>query len=125
LAVATLPLQWRALWSVLCGQQPKFPATPKLPFLESGIQFVIPNILLLLVLAAAGGTGIALTLLDPDQHSQSFLLVNLFWLAWNMSLLGRVIGPALWRAPGLTKPLPKTASKRKGADVFQPLEQQS
>jgi hypothetical protein len=65
------------------------------------------------------------TILDPDQHSRSFLLVNLFWLAWNMLLLGRVIGPALWHAPGLTQPLPRTASKRKGADVSQTLEQQS
>jgi cellulose synthase (UDP-forming) len=125
LAVATLPLQWRALWSVLRGRRPRFPATPKLPFLESGIQFVIPNILLLLVLTAAGITGVALTTLDPNQHSQSFLMVNLFWLGWNMTLLGRVIGPALWRAPGLAKQLPRTASNRKGADVSQALEQQS
>jgi cellulose synthase (UDP-forming) len=125
LAVATLPLQWRALWSVLRGRRPKFPATPKLPFLESGIQFIVPNILLLVVLAAAGITGLALTILDPDQHSRSFLLVNLFWLTWNMSLLGRVIGPALWCPPGLAKPLQATPSKRKGADVSQALKQQS
>jgi cellulose synthase (UDP-forming) len=96
LAISTLHIQLRALWLVLNGKRPNFPPTPKTPGAGAGYRFVWPNILLLAALGASGVIGAALTFAGSEHHSSSLLLVNLFWLGWNMFLGSRITFAAGW-----------------------------
>lgn len=95
-ALATLPIQLRALWLVLLGRKPKFPTTPKTPILSDGLRFVAPNIALLLVMLAAAVYGGLATFQHWPGHSVSLLVVNLFWLGWNALAVGRFVLSVLW-----------------------------
>jgi cellulose synthase (UDP-forming) len=108
LAISTLHIQLRALWLVLNGKRPKFPPTPKTPGAGAGYRFIWPNILLLAGLALSGITGAALALTGSEHHSSSLLVVNLFWLSWNMFLVSRITFAAGWK-PLLNAPSPKQA----------------
>ncbi|MHA7875639.1 glycosyltransferase [Roseivivax sp.] len=99
LAIATLGLQWRALWQVLRGQPPHFPTTPKLPSLAPRLRHMAPNLALLalMILAAIHGTWAYLT--GIEGFSASFLAVNLFWLTLNAAALMRAVSAGFWRPP--------------------------
>lgn len=99
LAIATLPIQLRAFWMVLRGQRPKFPPTPKTPVLGEGRHHILPNIWLLAVMAGAGIYGTVMTLTGSVHHDMSLLTVNLFWLAWNMLAIGRIVWASFWTPP--------------------------
>lgn len=108
MALATLPIQLRALFCVLRGQSPRFPPTPKTPIGQLGLRFVWPNLVMLVVMAAAGGIGIALTWQGGTGHSWTLLWVNLYWLIWNMIGVGRILRPLFWRANSTCYPDQKT-----------------
>lgn len=99
LAISTLPLQMRALWLVLRGKRPKFPPTPKTPRFGDGFRYIYPNLALLALLALSGAIGTFLTFAGSEDHSRSLLVVNLFWLGWNMFLVSRITFAARWRPP--------------------------
>lgn len=96
-ALATLPIQLRALSQVLRGRKPQFPTTPKTPILSDGLRFVAPNLTLLVLMICAAVYGVIATYLDFEGHSVSLLVVNLFWLSWNGLAVGRFVLTALWR----------------------------
>lgn len=108
LAISTLYIQLRALGFVLRGKKPKFPPTPKTPGRGTGFHIIRPNLVLLAVLAASGVIGTALTLSGSENHPPSLLLVNLFWLGWNIFLVSRITLAAGWQPP-LPDPQPDTA----------------
>lgn len=87
LSIATLPLQLRAFWMVIKGQQPRFPPTPKTLSTAQDMRFLRPNLLIAFVLCLAGLCGVSQFLLGHPTWNLPFLLVNLFWLAWNCLLL--------------------------------------
>lgn len=99
LALSTLPIQLRALWMVIRGQRPKFPPTPKTPVLGEGRHHILPNLMLLTVMGAAGIFGIAKTASGAETHDLPLLITNLFWLVWNMTAVGRIVTAALWKPP--------------------------
>lgn len=109
LSIATLPIQFRALWCVLRGQKPQFPPTPKNPIAGGGFHVVWPNIVLLLLMCVAGVVGVRQTLIGAPGFSVSLLWVNLFWLGWNMLLVGRILPAAFWRPPEHVPPQPNLA----------------
>lgn len=114
LAISTLPIQLRALGQVLRGRRPGFPPTPKTPTLDPGLRFALPNLILLGLMATAGLAGIFLTWSGAPGHSASLLMVNLFWLGWNMVLLGRICLAAFWRParPRQLPPAPETNQEK-------------
>lgn len=106
LTTATLPIQLRALWQVLRGVTPKFPPTPKNPLLRGGMRYAWSNAAILALMAAAGVYGAAAHLHEVPGYGLPFLAVNLFWLAWNMLAVARVVSAALWRPPPAAQPSP-------------------
>lgn len=98
MAIGGLPITLRAFWLVLRGQKPKFPATPKTPvFTDKKFERVMPNVLLLAMMWASVAYGIWGYANHLEGYSMSFLVVNLFWIAWNAAGHLRVIAVAIWR----------------------------
>lgn len=96
MALATLPISWRAFWLAVFGRKFGFKPTPKSPILGNGYRFVAPHIGLLFVLMAALAWGLAAFLLGSQNHTASLLLVNAFWISWNGFALVRIISSARW-----------------------------
>lgn len=96
MAVTVLPVQLRALWSVLRGRRPAFPTTPKLPGASVALDRVGPNLALLLIMAGAAVYGLWANLAGVAGHDRSLLTANLFWLCWNAAAVGRIVLAALW-----------------------------
>lgn len=96
-AMAILPLNLRALTLVLRGKRPRFPTTPKGPGASERWRFVRPHIAMLTLMGCAGACGIVQAALGVAGFSMSMLAVNMFWLVWNMTLVGRIVLAALWR----------------------------
>ena len=123
MAIGGLPITLRALWFVLRGQKPKFPATPKTPvFTENKLDRVMPNVALLLLMLAGVTYGIWAYATHQDGYTMSFLIVNLFWIAWNAISHLRVIAVAVWRPserdlPLLNMPVPDTQDTLKNAPI--------
>lgn len=101
MTIAVLPVQWRALWQVICGRRPRFPVTSKKPGLTTDLRYVWPNLAALgiMVLAAIWGT-ISMAIGSPN-HQPGFVIVNLFWLGWNSFSLSRLVMAAMWVPPVL------------------------
>ncbi|TCL01137.1 cellulose synthase (UDP-forming) [Shimia isoporae] len=97
LALATLPLNLRALWLAICGERPSFPTTPKSPGNAGAWKFVWPNIALISLMVMAGTWGVFQTVRGVDGFGLSMLAVNLFWLVWNISLNGHLVLAAFWK----------------------------
>lgn len=94
LALASLPVQWRALISVLRGRRPRFPVTPKTAMRGGVVAYLWPNLVILAVLAGAAGIGLWRHAAgDPDMPLGA-LVVNLFWLAVNAVAVGWIIPAA-------------------------------
>lgn len=94
--LSTLPIQIRAFSQVVLGRRPKFPPTPKTPVIGASLRQVFPNVVALGIMAAAATYGIAAHLLRSADHTRGFLLVNLFWLAWNALGIGRIVMAVAW-----------------------------
>ncbi len=96
LSLTTLPIQLRAFWMVLRGKRPKFPPTPKTPVFGEGRHYITPNLWLLAIMMSAGVYGLVQHFLGSPDHSQSLLIVNFFWLGWNMFAVARIVSAAFW-----------------------------
>ena len=102
-ALATMHIQIKALTQVLQGKRPHFPPTPKLPRFGEAWRYLHVNLALITLLLGAAVLGTTLTFLGSGSHSVSLLVVNLFWLGWNLTLLLQGLGVALWQpAPPCT-----------------------
>ncbi|MDT0683170.1 glycosyltransferase [Roseicyclus sp. F158] len=113
MSVASLPLQIRAMWAVARGRRPRFPPTPKTPVISPSLKRVMPNVVLLGVMAGALCWGIVQHLSGADGYALSMLTVNAFWLGWNMLAVGQIALAALWRPdtePGAPSVPPASAS---------------
>ncbi len=118
MGVATLHIQARAFWSVLRGERPRFPPTPKTPLMSGGLRMVLPSIALLMALALAGIFGLIQYMRDVPGYALPFLIVNLFWLAWNMTAIGRVVLSVAWNPQAeLSHPLPKPEVSAHGSQA--------
>lgn len=91
LQVGTLFIQLRALCLVLRGCAPKFPATPKTPNRMTELRYSLPNIALLSVLLLSAVWGLACFFRGFEAYTATFLTMNIFWIFWAASALGRVI----------------------------------
>jgi len=87
LSVSTLPLQLKAFWLVVRGHRPQFPPTPKTLSTAEDMRFLRANLMLALALCLIGLFGIWQFLMGSPNFRMSLLLVNLFWLTWNCTLL--------------------------------------
>jgi cellulose synthase (UDP-forming) len=83
-----LPLQWRALVSVLRGKRPKFPVTPKVPDARVDLRYVRFHLCFLALGAAALGKGWHDYFMGVSGYEMNFVLLNGFWLL-------RSLGPML------------------------------
>lgn len=99
LSIASLPIQWCALWQVLRGRRPRFPVTPKTPGTRVNLRHVRPIIILLLVLATAAVYGVVALAMGLPKHQPALVVLNLFWVGWNGLALARLILAALWVPP--------------------------
>ena len=108
-AIATLHIQLRALAAVLRRKKPRFPATPKTPVLGGGRHHAVPALGLITVMILAAAFGVWQYLSDVETHSAPFLIVNVFWLAWNAMTLLRGYAGALQFRPDLVTPQPRKA----------------
>ncbi len=100
MAIGGLPITLRALWLIVRGQKPKFPTTPKTPvFSEARFNRVMPNVMLLGLMAVSCGYGVWAYTAHLDGYSLPFLVVNFFWIAWNAWGHLRVVAIAAWRPP--------------------------
>lgn len=98
--VASFHLQMRAFWTVLRGEQIKFPVTPKVRQAGNFLALVQPHLLVFgLTLAAWCFHALGLSLgwfVDPGAF-----LVNTFWSFYNLSTMGTMIQAARWSPPEL------------------------
>ncbi|MEM7440276.1 MAG: glycosyltransferase [Pseudomonadota bacterium] len=101
LAASALPIQLRAIYQVLRGEKPTFPATPKVPGKRRELRYAKPALVSLSIMAAAATWGSYATWTGIPGYSLSLLVVNLFWLAWNSLALMRVVQMSLWSPPNL------------------------
>lgn len=97
MALTCLPIQLRALWSVLRGRRPTFPTTPKTPMISSSTKRVVPNLMLVALMLAAAVYAVGQYKTGNADFGLPMLSVNLFWLAWNMIGIGRIAVAATWR----------------------------
>lgn len=98
-ALATLPLNLRALASVVRGRRPKFPPTPKSPLMGRGLHAVLGHVALLVVVLGAAGWGLFSPAFPVAEMGRGMLVVNLFWIGWSGLALLRIILTAFWRPP--------------------------
>ncbi|GGE54177.1 glycosyltransferase family 2 protein [Actibacterium pelagium] len=94
--IGCLPLQWKALWLVLRGRKPRFPPTPKVPGLAGAAKRLIPNFIVLAIMAAAAVFGIIATLLELPGYTPSKTIVNIFWCSWNAFAVWMVVRLYWW-----------------------------
>lgn len=104
LAIATLPLQLRAYALVLRGERPRFPPTPKTSKGAREFRFARPNLLIAAILSAVLLYGLLLWMSGYATFNLAFLLVNTFWLTWNVALLLRLPFAALVHTLGHPNP---------------------
>ena len=96
---ATMQIQFQALWLVLRGRRPSFPPTPKIPFLGTSWTYLRLPVVFIIILTGAAAAGVAQTVLGSSTHPPALLVVNLFWLTWNLSLLFQSLSAALLAPP--------------------------
>lgn len=94
--LAFFPVGLRALWTVMRGQEIKFPATPKERQEGNFLHLVWPQALLmaLTVVAMAYGLYRVFGLGQADQLSG--IVSNLFWSANNLIVLSGMVFSAFW-----------------------------
>lgn len=97
MSVATLNIQARALWMVLRGKRPQFPPTPKTPLVKGGMRYAMSSVWLLVLMLSSAIFGSVMVWAGADGFTLSLLIVNLFWLSWNMLAVSRIVQAALWQ----------------------------
>lgn len=102
LAVAGIPIAMRAAWMVLRGQRPRFPTTPKLPVAGQVLWPVAAHLGILAAMSGAATWGVYAAASGSENHSASFMAVNLFWIAWNAAAILRIVLAAFGSAAGVS-----------------------
>ncbi|WP_186826993.1 glycosyltransferase family 2 protein [Shimia ponticola] len=97
LSVATLPITLRAMVQTALGQKVRFRPTPKRPGFSGALRFVLPQLLLLGVMALAAAYGLWAHRGGSVAHTPSLLVVNCAWMAWNATALAAPVAAAMWR----------------------------
>ncbi|MEM6276543.1 MAG: cellulose synthase catalytic subunit [Pseudomonadota bacterium] len=97
LSLGTLPIVARAIWLAVRGKKVRFRPTPKTPMFSGAVRFVLPNIYILIIMAAALMYGVVQHVLGSEAHSASLLIVNAFWLTWCGLSIARPVAAAFWR----------------------------
>ncbi|MGR3837080.1 MAG: glycosyltransferase [Cognatishimia sp.] len=95
MSLGTLPIQFRALWMVLCGHSPKFPPTPKTPGHRRDWRYGLPILWIILALLAGAGWVAFAAATGITSHNPAFFTINLFWISINLLLLTRVLFASL------------------------------
>ena len=128
MSIASLAVQWRALWQVLRGRPPSFPVTPKTPGAKADLRHVRSNLAALGIMALAAIWGLVAMALGSSDHQPGLVIVNLFWLAWNSLALWRLVISALWVPPVSTPevtPMARIVPARRARPVLQQPVRQS
>ncbi|SLN61947.1 Cellulose synthase catalytic subunit [UDP-forming] [Pseudoruegeria aquimaris] len=97
LAIATLPLTLKALWQVIRRRKIGFAPTPKIPLYSEALRIIWPHLLLIGISLAAAAYALWQASLGQSSLGLPFLLVNLFWISWNIYMLSAAPRAALWR----------------------------
>lgn len=94
--LAFFPVGLRALWTVLRGQQIKFPATPKDRQEGNFLHLIIPQLVVvaLTVIGLVVGYVRVFVFDHPDQLPA--MVVNTFWSINNIVILSGIIFAAMW-----------------------------
>jgi cellulose synthase (UDP-forming) len=96
--LAFFPLNLRAIWAVLKGDQIKFPTTPKERQSGDFAQLVQPQTLVIL-LTVAGMIVYGSALARGQVSNVAGFLVNSFWAVNNALAMCRIVRAAYWRPP--------------------------
>lgn len=98
LSLATLNIQFRALFQVLRGKKPHFPPTDKNPTsAEGALRYIQTLLVFMAAMAGSAAYGVYGYYAGFADHSASLVLVNLFWLGINALSITRIILAAFWR----------------------------
>lgn len=113
LALAALPIQWRALVSVVRGKRPSFPVTPKERIRGGVVEYLWPNLAILCVFAVAVLIGVARHLSGDQDIPLTSLVTNLVWIAFNALAIAWILPAPLFLADGdaPTAPHPSLVSE--------------
>lgn len=105
--LAFFPVNLRAIWTVLRGQQIKFPTTPKERQEGNFFHLVLPQAAVMLVTCFA----LILGWLNMEfnwygEHSLSGMIVNTFWGLNNVVAMSGLVMAAFWKPPehGVAEP---------------------
>lgn len=96
--LAFFPLNLRAIWTVLKGEQIKFPTTPKERQTGNFSQLVQPQMLVIL-LTVAGIVVYSAALARGDVSNVAGFFVNSFWAINNVLAMSRIVRAAYWQPP--------------------------
>ena len=96
------PVNLRALWTVLRGQQIKFPTTPKERQTGNFFHLVLPQFLVIALTVLGLGLAVTLFVLDIGRYELSGILANAFWATNNALAMSRLVLAAFWRPPEAT-----------------------
>ena len=96
MSIASLSIQWSALWQVARGKRPRFPVTPKTPGTRTDLRYVRSNLLCLGLMSLAAIWGVLAVASGSAQHQPALVVINLFWLAFNSMAHCRLVLAALW-----------------------------
>ncbi len=95
--LAFFPVGLRALWTVIRGQQIKFPATPKERQEGNFVHLVWPQALMMLLTAVAILWGFYRIFIQGESGALSGLVSNTFWAANNLIILSGTVLAAFWK----------------------------
>lgn len=96
--LAFFPLNLKAIWTVLKGEQIKFPTTPKERQTGNFSQLVQPQMLLILLTAGALVIHGA-ALYHGRVHNVEAFFINAFWGVNNILAMSRIVQSAYWQPP--------------------------
>ncbi|SCY88829.1 glycosyltransferase [Paracoccus tibetensis] len=91
------PLNLRAIWAVVRGEQIKFKVTPKARQSGSFHRLVLPQIGIVILTLAAFGFAMTAFLLGSETYTAGGLIANGFWAANNIIAMSGIILAAFWQ----------------------------
>ncbi len=97
--LAFFPLNLRALWTVLKGEQIKFPTTPKERQAGTFPELVRPQLAVIALTLLGIGVHMAGLWMGLFTNLQGFI-VNVLWATNNMIAMSRIVRAAFWRPLG-------------------------
>ncbi len=94
--LALFPVNLRALWTVLKGEQIKFPVTPKVRQEGKYFRLVIPQFMVI-VLTVAGLIFAGIKIYLGYETNVSGFVANLFWGIHNILAMSGIVRAAFWK----------------------------